>query len=376
MENIRKLTIKQAAVAIKEFAKKVNEAKLDDETKRQSMAFFLVSSPGIGKTSLAKQIAGVLSAETKEQWGVHIIHPSHRDPGDVLGIPFPNENKTKTVRLHPEDIFPESLKKVKFGVYIIDELTSCPPEIQASLYSLLLEGRVDGVEIPAGWVRIATGNKVDDSAVVFNMSSALINRMTIFEIIPNVDDFEEYVSNKYKGSKEAALVVSYLKKNHDKFYGDLKDYDGSQFPSPRKWEKVIVNLTVMGLNNPVIEDLIAGDVGNSTAVHFTGFLKIANKIPEIDELLDNPKRYESIFDDGDVLAALMTMVPAYLINNDVKEFKKFIKKGGLVDFLRPEVITMILKTIKNKKPEMLLFSKEITSDLERIKNKYPEIFVK
>jgi len=373
MENIKKITLKEAGKVIKERIKVLNKMLKDNVpeeiVRRFNTGILLMSSPGIGKTTIVKEIA--------EELGIphHIIVPALRDPGDLLGIPFPSQDNKTTIRLRPKDIIPEEKFNKNVGIYCVDEITSCESSIQAALYGLMLEGKIDGYELPSGWVRIATGNLNTDNAIVFNLSSALINRMEIYHIVPDVEVFAEYIINKYK-TNAAGIVAAYLNKNTDKLHTYSPDnYNGEQFASPRKWEKVVISMDYVD-DYEVLQTMLGADLGVAVATHFIEFSKIASKIPDIDKIFKNPEILKEIISSADkdkntILSALSTLIPTHILRTkDVSLLSKFEK---VAKYLPKEIVLIMLKMLKSFLLENSMKS-EVATMVKNIKKDYPEIF--
>ena len=62
-------------------------------------------------------------------------------------------------------------------VLFLDELNACSQEVQKAFYSLIHERRIGEYHLPEGSIVVGAGNRIQDSAIVKTMSSALINRM-------------------------------------------------------------------------------------------------------------------------------------------------------------------------------------------------------
>ena len=84
------------------------------------------------------------------------------------------------------------------------------------------------------------------------------------------------------------------------------DKDSVAWASPRTWESVsdIVKADQTGIvKNSQDQALIGGTVGDGTAIEFCAFMGMVNNLPDVSEILKNPKGYE-ISDDPSVLYAL------------------------------------------------------------------------
>lgn len=106
----------------------------------QPWAVFIWGSPGIGKSSIVRQIA--------QRRGMPLvdIRASLLDPTDLRGIPMIQDG---TAVWCPPSFLPK--KSDKPGILFLDEVNAAPPLVQAALYQLILDRRIGEYELPEGW---------------------------------------------------------------------------------------------------------------------------------------------------------------------------------------------------------------------------------
>ena len=112
----------------------------------QKVPTFLWGAPGIGKSSIVKQIA--------DEKGLDFIdlRLALMDPTDLKGIPF-YDKETHTALWAP----PAFLPREGEGILFLDELNSAAPAVQSSAYQLILDRRIGEYELPDGWAIVAAG---------------------------------------------------------------------------------------------------------------------------------------------------------------------------------------------------------------------------
>ena len=144
----------------------------------QKVPTFLWGAPGIGKSSIVKQIA--------DETGVGFIdlRLALMDPTDLKGIPFYDKD-SHTALWAP----PAFLPREGSGILFLDELNSAAPSVQASAYQLILDRKVGEYELPDGWAIVAAGNRESDRGVTYRMPSPLANRFVHFEMEVDVNDW-------------------------------------------------------------------------------------------------------------------------------------------------------------------------------------------
>jgi hypothetical protein len=132
---------------------------------------------------------------------------------------------------------------------------------------------------------VAAGNREGDKGVTFKMPSPLSNRFVHLEMRVDFDSWQKWaVQNNIH--KDVVGYVSFAKQ-------DLFDFDpktaSRAFATPRSWT-FVSELLEDNLPTSVETDLVAGTVGEGTAVKFMAHRKIAGQMPNPREILDGKVR--------------------------------------------------------------------------------------
>ena len=274
---------------------------------KQRVPTFLWGAPGIGKSSIVKQIA--------DEKGIGFIdlRLALMDPTDLKGIPF-YDKESHTALWAPPAFLPSEGE----GVLFLDELNSAAPSVQASAYQLILDRRVGEYELPDGWAIVAAGNREGDRGVTYRMPSPLANRFIHFEMDVDVEDWRIWAYKKGLDDR----VVSYISyKSEHLFTFDVKS-DVKNFATPRSWEYVdrVLKSTI---EQKLLLDTVCGAVGRDVAVSFLSFCKVMNRLPDIENILATGDGEYS--DEVDVLYALSTgLVSAYLKETDEEKLENLL----------------------------------------------------
>jgi len=258
---------------------------------------FLWGAPGIGKSSIVKQIA--------EEANVAFIdlRLALMDPTDLKGIPF-YDKESHTALWAP----PAFLPKEGEGILFLDELNSAPPSVQSSAYQLILDRRVGEYELPDGWAIVAAGNREGDRGVTYRMPAPLANRFVHFELDVSVEDWRDWA---YKSKVDERIIAYISYKNEHLFTFDAKS-DVKSFATPRSWEYV-ANILSADMPKELLLDTISGTVGKDVAVSFLSFIRVVDRLPNIEDILEAKEKTQS--DEVDVLYALSAgLVSGYLKN--------------------------------------------------------------
>lgn len=262
---------------------------------------FLWGAPGVGKSSIVKQIASA------KDIGFIDLRLALMDPTDLKGVPFYDKD-SHTALWAP----PAFLPKDGEGILFLDELNSASPSVQASAYQLILDRKVGEYELPDGWAIVAAGNREGDRGVTYRMPAPLANRFVHFEMEVSIDEWRDWA---YKNSIDERVISYIAYKSEHLFTFDAKS-DNKSFATPRSWEYVD-SILKSSLESSLLLQVISGAVGKDVAVGFLAFAKVMNKLPNIESIIESGEGEYS--DEVDVLYALSTGLVSALLKDNSDE---------------------------------------------------------
>jgi len=296
---------------------------LNEQTRRRTV--FLRGPSGIGKTEVIYQMSAVLKEHIQNWDGVRDIRLSQFDPVDFRGIPSIAEGRTVW---NPPAFFP---MPDTAGIIFLDEITSAPPAVQAVAYQLCNERRVGDYVLPEAWMVIAAGNRQSDRGVTFNLAAPLLNRMTIIDVDTTVDDWLEHAARCGKRPE----VMAFVKARADLLHKFDNNKGQEQFPSPRGWFAVS-DILDADLPPETRVELIKGAVGQEAGLSFESYLRIYERIPDLDAIAENPDAVP-VPDDLDVRYCLAMGICARLTAQNFATYWAYIKR------MPKELQTLIVK---------------------------------
>lgn len=238
---------------------------------RQRWPAFVWGAPGVGKSSIVRDIAA------EAQLPVIDLRASLLDPTDLRGIPSISNGLATWC---PPAFLPTADQPP--GVLFLDEINAAPPLVQASLYQLVLDRRIGEYVLPSGWWIVAAGNRQQDRAVTFRMSSALANRFVHLQLEPDVNDWREWAI----GKKLDPQVVSFIGIRPALL--SQPSGDSAAYPTPRSWE-MLSDVIKLFKSNKEYADLVPGIVGEAAAVEFSAFQRKALHEREMLRILQEPE---------------------------------------------------------------------------------------
>ncbi len=257
---------------------------------------FIWGAPGIGKSSIVKQIADEKNLNFID------LRLSLLDPTDLKGIPFFDKDNIQAVWAKPNFLPKERDSK---GILFLDEINSAPPSVQASAYQLVLDRKVGDYELPKGWSIVAAGNHESDRGVVYRMPPPLANRFVHLDMEVNFEDWKKWA---YKSNIDSS-IIGFLQYDREKIFIFDPSKNEKSFPTPRSWEYVD-KIIKSSISEKLLHTIISGAVGKESATSYLAFRKVMNKLPDIGLLLDGENQEFS--HDNQLLFALIIGIVSHL----------------------------------------------------------------
>lgn len=245
--------------------------KVIDKLIDRQLPVFVWGAPGIGKSSIVKQIAQEKELEFLD------LRLSLLDPTDLKGIPFFNAETKEGVWAKPSFLPSDPDSR---GILFLDEINTAPPAVQASAYQLILDRKVGEYELPKGWSIVAAGNRENDRGVVYKMPPPLANRFVHFEMEVDFDDWKAWA---YKAGIESA-IIGYLAYDKSMLFTFDPTSNEKAFATPRSWEYVD-SIVKSGIDAELLLDSISGAVGREAAVGYSSFKKVMKQLPDLGKIL-------------------------------------------------------------------------------------------
>jgi hypothetical protein len=241
---------------------------------KQTLPVFLWGAPGLGKSSIVKQVADSLSM------GLIDIRAALLDPVDLMGVPSVRDGETRWN-------VPSWLPKSGKGVLFLDELSNASDAVQNALLQLVLDRRLGDYVMPEGWVIVAAGNRITDGTFSRKLSKALGSRFaTHLEVVADLEDWCKWAVTD---GQIAAEVVGFVRLRPDLLHQFDPKAQGNSFPCPRTWE--MTSRFVGQLPKELELAFFSGTLGDGAAAEFTSFLRIYRDLPNLDAAMLDPDSF-------------------------------------------------------------------------------------
>ena len=296
---------------------------------------YIRSSPGLGKSSITKQLADSLNLELID------VRLAQMDTSDLLGFPTIQNGKTSFV---PPDVFPISTDPLPVGkdgwLLFLDELSSASNAVAAAAYKLILDRKVGQFDLHSNVAIVAAGNKDTDKAIVNRMSTAMQSRLVHLNLILEPQDWFDWANV----NKIDSRIISFLRFRPTLVHSFNPDHKDNTFPCPRTWEfthKIINKVPEISLLHTKI---LSGTVGEGAAREFVAFTKIYESLPKIKDILDKPM--DVVFTKApDVMYAITGMIANEVNKANADQLAKFVDRLPL-EFQIVTWVTSIQRNIE------------------------------
>ena len=301
---------------------------------------FIQSSPGIGKSSIVKEIA--------KEYNLKLIdcRLSSMEPTDLVGLPWIENGVAK---FNPYNVFPLEGTEIPEGyegfLLFLDEFNSASRATQAAAYRVVLDREVGQHKLHSHCFVVAAGNKMSDNAIVNRLSTAMSSRVIHLNMEVN---FEDWRDNFAIPNKVDERIIAYLSVNNDRLMRFDPDKDDQTFTCPRTWEFASKLLKTFGNRQVNTKDiaLLGGAITVEEASAFVQFCRVYKDIITIEKLLANP----DIEAPTDIAITWATVI--HLINKTDKDNSQVVL--NFIDRLPTTFKIVFMRSIKKNNPSLLL----------------------
>jgi hypothetical protein len=299
---------------------------------------FIVSEPGVGKTTIIKYVVEELLG-----WDLVISHPPVEDPTDSKGIPW-GDGKGN-IDFRPVGQVKRVLAAKKPTYWFLDDFGQAPPAVQAPYMQWFHGGECAGHKLPDCVVMGAASNARTHRAGVSGILEPVKSRFnTIVELTA---DLEEWCAWGLTHGVPAE-VVAFLRFQSELLCKFEPSADLTNSPLPRTWEH-LGQLFNLNLPEDVQPAAYAGSVGVEASTKFLGFLRMIRDVPNIDAIFADPDK-ALIPERPEALYAVTVGLAA---RADVKNFQAIARYAErLMEASRGEFATFLMRDALRRDPSL------------------------
>lgn len=317
------------------------------------------SAPGMGKSSMAKQIAAELdlclvdvrlsTIDATELNGFAATMEKTLADGSVIKVATYLPMDIWPIEGTPIPINPVTKQPYKGWLILLDELRSASPDTQAAAYRLLLDREVGNKPLHKRAVVMAATNGVEHNAVAYDAGTAMQSRIAWLSLKSDLDDWIDMAQRRNFDNR----VIAFLNwKGVSALNNFSSDSTETNFGCERTWE--MVSKAIKNIQSPEIpmlyNPMLVGLIGQSLAIEFQGFTQIYTNLDTFANVIANPTGI--IIDNSrpDILYAMAARIQSEI---DPQTVSSFIDPLMIyVNRLPIEFQSMIIKTILTKAPAM------------------------
>jgi hypothetical protein len=296
---------------------------------------FIQSSPGIGKSSLAKEIAAKGNLQLID------LRLSQCAPEDLQGLPMKEmiNGQMKSVFL-PFDTFPLSTDPLPPGksgwLLFLDEFNSATKATQAAAYKLVLDRLVGNHALHPACAVMAAGNLATDKAIVTSMSTAMQSRLVHIILQVSHSEWIEWANKKDIDYR----VIGFMHFQPAKLHNFQPEHQDMTFPCPRTWE--FTSALVKGVSDLIpLRAVLSGAIGPGAAMEFVAFSEEFARIPSLNTIINDPNN-TNIPKELSTRWAILTMLSANTDHGNAKHVIKYITR------FRPEEQIIYYRAISSR----------------------------
>jgi len=253
-----------------------------DERADNSSTLFIWGAPGIGKTSIVKQIAKEMDM------AVEVLLLSTKTPEDFKGVPAIRNlkgsaevNDERTVFIPPKFLPWDNCPNGKGGILFFDEMNQANKDVLGASMSFCLDGTIEEYSLPEYWIIIAAGNReqdVGDGGNIIEFSNPLSNRFDHINYYQTKDSFISHAITKKDMNPD---VIQFLEFKPDALFLMEEEQKSSLFPTPRAWVSASHSDYIKRkrnwenkLSDKEILNIYGKAIGLVTAGQFVQFMKL------------------------------------------------------------------------------------------------------
>ena len=350
----------------------------------------IVGESGIGKTALAKEIAG------ENNWSLIVINGNLLKEGEIGGLPTiesyigvnskedPAEKKATVYAAHHKlREIDEEISLGKTVLLFIDEINRCEHTVQQELMNLILNREINGYKLPESVKILAAMNPSskygsDFDYQVVDMDAAQENRFVWLYMEPDHNQWLTWAIESGIEQKVIEFISTYPEYLHKINEDDLR-------ATPRSYERISSSFKIYKekkdtIPRSVFLNVVKGNVGRLIAEEFVSFVESdysaliayeevfsGNHLPEsISERAKSESHTRLYLSAKNILKNLESNTL-----NDPDSSSYYINR--LIEFLNLYPVDLkigIMKDIKNNYPEVYKYAIENESFIESYYESY------
>ena len=235
---------------------------------------------GVGKSQVVYQYAEKAELPVVER------RASQMTEGDLVGLPSTDGNCT---RFNPPDWYKAACDAPV--LLFLDEVDRATSEVRQGIFELTDSRKLNGHSLHPDTIVFAAvnGGEHGDQYQVGEMDPAELDRWTVFDVEPSVEDWLDWAKSRVSGP-----IWDFINQNRNHLEHEGEFEPNKVYPSRRSWDRlneclVSGNLIELGEASPVLFHLGSSFVGFEAAVALNDFISKYSKQVTVEDILDHGK---------------------------------------------------------------------------------------
>ena len=272
------------------------------ETKKP---LFIWGRTGIGKSYSVKRAGKILAERYDRTYsecvrdldGEHFVvldrRLAYRDPTDLIGVLYKDDGVSKwhypnwLVKLSKQREEKEGIE-IR-AILFLEEVNLAPQLTQNAAYELVLDRKIEDLELADGVVVIAAGNVAEDRAYTFDLSDPLRTRFTHVTLKTPVFKEEGRKKGWFYWAAENGIdgrILAFLSLKPEMLFYYVEN--DRTFPTPRGWE--MASDLMRNKDNSIAWRAVAKACGYLAGLQFKQFMELSMSV-DVEEILRDPKKW-------------------------------------------------------------------------------------
>ena len=261
--------------------------------------------------------------------GIPWVFALVKDNGKYREVPVNNlSEEMSLITMRTKWCPPIDFPQRGYGLWLFDELNIAPEIVQKSAYQLFLRRCLGTYKVPDGFGLFVAGNREEDGCGVIPQPKALENRFNHVELDPpSIEDWSNWaVINRIDSN-----IVGFLNFKPTMLFSWDPNAKSYAQPTPRTWEFASQIIQEIGHDNlKEIQVAVSTAVGEGASLELVSFMRKKENLPDIKEILKNPKKLDLENMPVDIKYVLVTSLAEHGISHkdDAEEIKRITKTYG------------------------------------------------
>lgn len=243
------------------------------------------SAPGIGKSSMVRQVCEELTQEWDQPVMCKTEFLSTREQPDVAGYGIPSKDTDGTpIMVRTRAPWMPRAEEPAYGILLLDEFGQASADVVKPAAELLHAGRVGESQLPITWMVLAASNREQDRSGVKRQMAFIENRRMLINITANIDVWTTWAEKE----NVHPLAIAFAKFKPGVVMTDAVPAKSGPYCTPRTL--VQVSHLIDKLDMAAFTEAAQGYIGDGAGAELVSFLRVAAELPSFEEIIENPTK--------------------------------------------------------------------------------------